>query len=152
MQLSILAELMFFSHSVLQKHQQCPAIRNQMQSILSEKNHQPDDIVQLFVDTPEEREELRLLIYNLNRILEQMIDNFSSPERVQITIDQKLAAYPDQLKENIKNSITDTYINRLKCFQEWVYLITVQLKEGVSSSGRGIRRGGGNPLRERQLV
>ena len=134
LQLPILAELLFFSYSILHKHQKCPLIRSQMLTLLSDEQYHPDEVLTLCINTEQELRELESLVYNLNRIISQMIGVFSDPEKVSVEIQQELPKYTGQLKENIKSSITDNYISRLKCFQEWVYIISMQLKGGIRHS------------------
>jgi len=105
-----------------------------MLTLLSDEQYHPDEVLTLCINTEQELRELESLVYNLNRIISQMIGVFSDPEKVSVEIQQELPKYTGQLKENIKSSITDNYISRLKCFQEWVYIISMQLKGGIRHS------------------
>lgn len=134
LQISILAELLFFSYSVLHKNQKCPLIRSQMLTLLGAEQHHPDDVLTLCIQTEQELREMEVLLFNLSRILSQMMDAFSDPEQVSVKIQQQLPKYTGQLEENIKKSISDTYISRLRCFQEWIYMISMQLKGGIRQS------------------
>ena len=124
--LNILAELLFFSFSILQKHQQCPRIRSQMKDILMKKSHRPDDILEIAISSEKEEEEIEILIFNLNRIVENMIKDFSNPEILRDTLKKQV---PD-CQEELNSGIGQAYVSRLKEFQQWIYLLTVQLKDG----------------------
>ena len=97
-----------------------------MKNILVKKSHRPDDVIELSITTDKEKEEIEILIFNLNRIVERMIEDFSDPE----TLRNTLAGHVPGSTDLGGGEVGNAYVSRLKEFQQWIYLLTVQLKEG----------------------